>query len=79
MFFHALTFAGSRGRCLSRRPTGLVLQHLQKDTASVNAMKQTCEIVILPYIPYSNQIRTGKAFKVIRLQRSGIDTIKYHT
>ena len=36
MCFHALTFAGSRGSCL-------------RDPESVNAMEQTCVIVILAY------------------------------
>ena len=49
MFFYALTFAKSRGRCLNMRPIGQVIKHLQKDPASVNAMKQTCVIVILAY------------------------------
>ena len=47
MFFHALTFARSQGSCLNRRPIGLVLKHLARDAASVNAMKQTFVIVIL--------------------------------
>ena len=41
-FFHALTFAGSRGSCYSR-PHGRVFKRLPRDTASVNAMKQTCD------------------------------------
>ena len=36
MCFHALTFARSRGSCL-------------RDQASVDAMEQTCVIVILAY------------------------------
>ena len=49
MFFHALTFAGSRGCCLNARPIGRVFKHLPRDLArlSVNVMKQTCVIVIL--------------------------------
>ena len=47
MFFHALTFAGSRGSCLNTRLLGGVFKHRPRDPASVNAMKQTCEIVIL--------------------------------
>ena len=57
MFFHALTFAGSPGCCLNTRPKGLV-KNLPRDPGSVNAMKQTCVIVILAYLPYSNPIRT---------------------
>ena len=49
MIFHALTFAGSRGRCLNTRPLGPVLKHVPMDPASVNAMKQACVIVILAY------------------------------
>ena len=47
MFFHALTFAGSRGSCLIKRPFGRVFKHRPRDPASVNALKQTCVIVIL--------------------------------
>ena len=49
MFFHALTFARSRGSCLNTRPLGRVFKHCSRDQASVNAMKQTCVIVILAY------------------------------
>ena len=47
MFFHALTFAGSPGSCLNTRPLGRVFKHRPRDPANVNAMKQTCVIVIL--------------------------------
>ena len=47
MVFQALTFAGSRGICLKSRPIGQVFEHLPRDPASINAMKQTCVIVIL--------------------------------
>ena len=50
MFFHALTFAGSRGSYLNTRPLGRVFKHRPRDPASVNAMKQTCVIVILAYV-----------------------------
>ena len=50
MFFHALTFAGSQGCCLKTRPIGRVFKHLPRNPASVNAMKQTCVIVILAYL-----------------------------
>ena len=43
--FHALIFARSRGSCLTMRPT--LRKHLLRDPASVNAMKQTCVVVIL--------------------------------
>ena len=51
MFFHALTFTGSRGSCLNMRPSGLVLKRGLRDLANVNAMimKQKCVIVILAY------------------------------
>ena len=49
MFFHALTFAGSRGSCLNKRRLGSVFIHGPRDPASVNAVKQTCVIVILAY------------------------------
>ena len=50
MFYHALTFAGSRGSCLNTRSLGRVVKHRPRDPESVNAMKQTCVIVshILP-------------------------------
>ena len=44
MFFHTLTFAGSRGSCLKTKPIGRA-----EDLASVNAMKQTCVIGILAF------------------------------
>ena len=37
-FFHALTFAGSRGSCLKTRPLCREFKHLPRDPASVNAM-----------------------------------------
>ena len=50
MFYHALTFAGSRLRMVfeheADRPS---VQHHSRDPESVNAMKQTCVIVILAY------------------------------
>ena len=52
MFFHALTFARSRGSCLNTRPLGRVFKHRPRDPASVNAMKQTCVIVILAYFTW---------------------------
>ena len=51
MFFHALTFARSRGSCLNTSPSGRVIKHRPRDPASVNAMKQTCVIVILALLP----------------------------
>ena len=36
MFFHALTFAGSRGCCLKTRPIDRVFKHLLRDPASIN-------------------------------------------
>ena len=49
MFFLALTFAGSRGSCLNMRPLGRVIKYLLRELESVNAVKQTCVIVILAY------------------------------
>ena len=37
------------------------VQHHLRDPASVNAMKQTCVIVILAYLPYSSPNRTENA------------------
>ena len=39
MFFHALTFAGSRGSCLNMRSLGRMLKHLPRGLANVNALK----------------------------------------
>ena len=58
MFFNALTFAGSRGSCLNTRPLGRVFKHHPRDPASVNAMKQTCVILILAYF-YLNSAYTA--------------------
>ena len=63
MFFHALTFTGSRGRCLNMRPIGRVLRHLPRDPASVNAAKKHVLSLFLYILPYSNQIRTENAIK----------------
>ena len=49
MFFHALTFVRSYGSCLNTRLLGRVFKHRPRDLASVNAMKQTCVIVIFGY------------------------------
>ena len=49
MFFHALTFAGSRGSCLNMSPPGRMFKLLPSDPANVNALKQTCLIVILAF------------------------------
>ena len=50
MFFHALTFARSWGSCFNMRPLGWVFKLLPRDPANVNALKQTCLIVILHFI-----------------------------
>ena len=52
VFFHVLTSAGSRGSCLNTRPMGRVFKDLPRDLASVDAMKQTCVIVILAYFTF---------------------------
>ena len=41
------------------------VQHHPRDPAKVNAMKQTCVVVILAYLPYSNPIRTENAAKTL--------------
>ena len=66
MFFHALTFAVSRGRSLNTRPISQVLKHLPRDPTSVNAVKQTYVIIILAYFTLSNQIHTGKDVKTLK-------------
>ena len=63
MFFHALTFARSRGSCLNTRPLGQAFKHRQRDLASVNAMKQTCVIVILAYFTWFQPKRSEKVAK----------------
>ena len=42
-------YTGSRGSCLNMRPIGRVFKHRLRDLTSVNAMKQTCVIVIIAY------------------------------
>ena len=49
MFFHALTFAGSRGSFLNMRLQGRMFKRVPRDLANVNAIKQTCVIVILAF------------------------------
>ena len=71
MFFHALTFAGSRGCCLNR--IDRVIKHLPRDRVSANAIKENlCDryscIIILPY---SNPIRTEKAAETLNCPFSG--------
>ena len=51
-FFHALTFAGFRGSWTRSRRLSvhcLNKKHLPRDPANVNALKQTCLIVILAF------------------------------
>ena len=59
MFFHALTFAESRRSCV---------KHLPMDQASVNAMKQTCVIIILSYFTLFQQNHTENAAKILKYQ-----------
>ena len=64
--FHALTSSGSRGSFLNTRPMGRVFKDLPRDLASVNAMKQTCVIVILAYFTLlSNPNCTENAAKTL--------------
>ena len=58
MFVHALTFAGSTRSGLNRRLFGGVFKHSPKDPGSVNAIKQTCVIVIHAFLPDFNLNRT---------------------
>ena len=44
------TLAVHIGGCLNTGPIGLVFKQLPRDLANVNAMKQTCVIVILVYV-----------------------------
>ena len=65
-FFHALTFAGSRGSCLNMRPLGRMFKLLPRDPANVNALKQTRLIVILAFYMLSWKIPSktpGKSWK----------------
>ena len=41
------------------------VQHHPRDPASVNAMKQTCVIVILAYFTFSSPFRTENAAKTL--------------
>ena len=41
------------------------VQHHPRDLASVNAMKQTCVIVVLAYLPYSSPTCTENAAKTL--------------
>ena len=44
-----MVFAGIRESFLNTRQIGGVFKHLPRDAASVNAMKQTCMLVILAH------------------------------
>ena len=56
MFFHALIFAGSRGSCLNTRLQAECSNHLLRDLANVNAMKQTWVIAILDFTWFQSKI-----------------------
>ena len=44
---HALKFAGSQGSCLNPMPLGsLEFKHLPRDPANINAMKETCLVIV---------------------------------
>ena len=49
MHVFSLTFAGSGGSCLNTKALGRVFNLLPRDPANVNALKQTCLIVILAF------------------------------
>ena len=55
--FIALTLAGSLGRYLNTRPSGLVFKQLPRDPANVNAWKNMCD----PYIHLS-ELQTFQKF-----------------
>ena len=55
MFLHELKFVGFRGCCLKARPSDRLFKHRSRDPVSVNAMKQTCVIVILAYFTDFNR------------------------
>ena len=67
MFFHALTFAGSRGSCLNRRPQGRVFKRLPREPANVNTMKQMCDrySCILPDSSLNSYQKRRKVNKII--------------
>ena len=69
MFFHALTFAGSRGCCLNTRQIGRVF-NIIRGTPSVNAMKQTFVIVILAYFTLFQPIGAENTAKTLNSQFS---------
>ena len=48
------------------RLIGLMFKHLLRDPANVNAMKQSCVIIILAFLPYSYQIHTENAAKTFK-------------
>ena len=68
MFFHALTYAGSRGCCLNTsRLLGRALKHFPRHPANVNAMEQTYLIVVLHILLDSNINCTEKRRLNIRI------------
>ena len=76
MFFHALTFAGSRGSCLNTRSIGRVFKHRPRDPASVNAMKQPCVIVILAYLYLNSAYRAENVAKTLNIPFLTLDFSK---
>ena len=50
--FSSINICRSRGSCLNTRLLGRVFKHRPRDPACVNAMKQTCVIVILVYFTW---------------------------
>ena len=67
MFFHAFTFAGSRGNCLNMRQQGRVFKRLPREPANINAMKQTCDrySYILPDSRLKSHRKPQKVIKII--------------
>ena len=78
MFFHLLTFAGSQGSCLKTRPVGLMFKNHPRGLASVNAMKQTCDcvILILHFWSYSNQVVTENTALTLNIPFLSLDFLK---
>ena len=48
-------------------PLGLAFKYHPRDSASANAMKQTCVIVILEYIPDSNKTALKTSLKHLNI------------
>ena len=76
MFFHALIFSGSRGSCLNMRPKDRVFKLLPRDPANVNALKQTCVIVILAFYIHS-KLGNSRKSRLKNHENSRFDCSEY--